>query len=247
MLVQRAATPAAQWLDLTLTLTLPRLSYLTHVETWTRLARNVLGSNQATEYLNRPETLRLMTRRFGVDGALHLYTHYGVRSLFEQSLENGARSSKKILKNFAERYPDVLPPAVLASVEAFTADRDTFMTLVNEYLIGRTPRNFNGIAEIVGAAFDTPPIAMQAIIHSETGRRLMAAFSHFKARHGVNLLRSIAFDDAPPASAAGLDDYLYELRNAFNLELSLQAARQAHGQERAAQVFQAFLPERVRR
>ena len=90
----------------------------------------------AQEYLSRPGTIRAMTRRFGADGVLHLYEHYGVRSLFEQSLENGARSSKRILKDFSARYPQILPPRLLEQVEGFTADRDTFITLVNEYLLG---------------------------------------------------------------------------------------------------------------
>jgi hypothetical protein len=181
----------------------------------------------------------MMTRRFGADGVLHLYEHYGVRSLFDQSLEQGARCSKIILKNFAGRYPQILSPQVLERVEAFTGDRDTFITLVNECLLARAPgSNWAGsnragsvwgpkadIAEIVSAAFETPASVMRAVVECETGRRLMTALSQFKKKHEINLLRSIAFNGDAPACPAGLDGYLYELRNAFALELAILIAR----------------------
>ena len=166
-----------------------------------------------------------MTRRFGADGILHLYEHYGVRSLFEQSLENGARSSKKILGNFAGRYPQILSPQVLEKVEAFTADRDTFITVVNEHLLSRASSEDGDIAEIVAAAFEAPASIMRAVVECETGRRLMAAVTQFKNKHDINLLRSVAFRGDAPPSPAGLDGYLYELRNAFTLELAIHAAR----------------------
>ena len=81
-----------------------------------------------------------------------------MRSLFEQSLENGARSSKKILKDFSTRYPQILPPRLLEQVEGFTADRDTFITLVNEYLLGRASGADGDIADIVAAAFESPSV-----------------------------------------------------------------------------------------
>jgi hypothetical protein len=160
--VERSGLLAARWFDISLTL--PRLAWMTRVDIWTRLVRSTLGSHQAKEYLSRPSTVRLMTRRFGVDGLLHLYEHYGVRSLFEQSLENGARSSKKMLKNFSGRYPQILPPHVLEKVEAFTADRDTFITLVDEYLLGRAPPASGDIVEIVAAAFETPASVLRPIV-----------------------------------------------------------------------------------
>jgi len=166
-----------------------------------------------------------MTRRFGGDGILHLYKHYGVSSLFEHSLENGARSSKSLLENFAGRYPQILPPAVLEKLETFTSDRDTFITLVDEYLKGRAPEGDGDIAEIVGAAFQTPASVMRDVVECETGRRLMAALSQFKNKHDINLLRSIAFLDDASSSPVVLDGYLYELRNAFDLELAIRVAR----------------------
>ena len=223
--VERSGLLSTRWFDISLTL--PRLASMTTLDAWTRLVRSTLGSRQAKEYLSRPGTVRLTTRRFGADGVLHLYEHYGVRSLFEQSLENGARSSKKILKSFSGRYPQILPPSVLEKVEAFTADRDTFITLVNEYLLGRAPAGgANGdIAELVAAAFETPASVMRPIVESEIGRRLIAALSQFKNKHDINLLRSIAFTGDAPACPAGLDGYLYELRNAFALELAIHVAQ----------------------
>ncbi len=198
--VQRAGLLATRWFDISLTL--PRLARITTVQAWTRLVRSTLGSNQAKEYLSRPSTIRLMTRRFGADGVLHLYEHYGVRSLFEQSLENGARCSKRILKNFSGRYPQILSAHVLDRLEAFTADRDTFITLVNEYLLGRASGANGDIAEIVAAAFETPASVMRPVVECETGRRLIAALSQFKNKHDINLLRSIAFPrDAIVSSA----------------------------------------------
>ena len=221
--VQRVGFPATRWFDISLTL--PRLARMTTADSWTALVRKTLGAVQAQDYLSRGSTLRMMTRRFGADGILHLYEHYGVRSLFEQTLENGARSSKKILKNFSGRYPQILPPQALERVEAFTADRDTFITLVNEYLLGRAPGANGDVAEIAAAAFETPASVMRAVVECETGRRLMAALSQFKIKHDINLLRSIAFRGGAQASPTGLDGYLYELRNAFVLELAIHVAR----------------------
>jgi hypothetical protein len=226
--VLRSGLPATSWFDISLSL--PRLASITPVHSWTRLVRLTLSAIRAEEYLSRPGTIRLMTRRFGADGVLHLYKHYVVRSLFEQSLENGARSSKLILKNFAGRYPQVLSPRVLEKVEAFTVDRDTFIMLVNEYLLGGAPssngnRADSDIADIVAAAFETPVSVMRAVVECETGRRLMAALAQFKNKHDINLLRSIAFQGEAPACPAGLDGYLYELRNAFALELAIHVAR----------------------
>ncbi len=223
--VRRAGLPDARWFDICLTL--PCLASLTTAGSWTRLVRGTLGSHAAKEYLSRQSTLRSMTRHFGVDGLLHLYEHYGVRSLFEQSLENGARSSKRILRTFSDRYPQILSPGVLDRAEAFTADRETFLTLVNEYLLHRGAHANGDIAEIVAAAFETPLSVMRAIVECETGRRLMAALSQFKNRHDINLLRSIAFRGDASPGPPGLQGYLYELRNAFTLELAIYAAR--HG------------------
>jgi hypothetical protein len=222
-MIQRAGLPACRWFDISLTL--PRLAAMVTVEFWTRLVRNTLGAVKAEDYLGRAVTIRMMTRRFGADGVLHLYKHYGVRSLSEHNLENGARSSKKILKDFAGRFPQILPPQVLESVESFTSDRDTYITLVNEYMLGRTPEPNGDVVELVAAAFETPAAVMRDVLQSETGRRLLAALSHFRNRHSVNLLRSIAFRGDERASPEGLDGYLYELRNAFSLELAMMAAR----------------------
>jgi hypothetical protein len=226
--VQRAGLPATRWFDISLTL--PGLARLTPLESWTRLVADTLGSYRAKDYLSLPQTIRMMTQRFGANGVLHLYQHYGVRSLFEQSLENGARSSKIILKDFARRYPQILSPRLMERVEAFTGDRDTFLTLVNECLVGRAPGSHwahgdGDIAEIAATAFQTPASVMRAVVECETGRRLIAALSQFKKKHEINLLRSIAFLGDAPACPAGLDSYLYELRNAFSLELAIRVAQ----------------------
>jgi len=64
--VWRAGLPATRWFDINLTL--PRLASMTTVALWTSLVRSTLNSQQAQEYLRHPSTIRLMTRRFGVDG-----------------------------------------------------------------------------------------------------------------------------------------------------------------------------------
>jgi hypothetical protein len=239
-MIQRSGLPAARWFDISLTL--PRLGAMVSVDFWTRLVRATLGAAKTEGYLSRPATIRMMTARFGADGVLHLYKHYGVRSLFEHNLENGARSSKKILRDFAARFPQILPPPVLASVDAFTSDRDTFITLINEYLVGRSKPHAD-VAELVAAAFETPTPVVRAVLQSETGRRLLAALSQFRNRHGVNLLRSIAFRGGERIQPDSLDGYLYELRNAFSLELALLAARRGRPVGRNAQrkLFDKFL------
>ncbi|MCW2317952.1 hypothetical protein M2322_003517 [Rhodoblastus acidophilus] len=221
--VRRSPVTPLAWFSLSLTL--PRLSRLISLESWTALARATLGTYAAGDFMARPRTVRLMTQRFGVDGVLHLYQHYGVRSLFEQSLENGARSTKKILKDFSARYPKILPPQVLETVGAFTVDRDTFVTLVNEYLTGRAAHADADIAEIMGAVLATPAPVMRSLLQCETGRRLMAALTQFKNKHDINLLRAVAFAEDAPAHPADMDGFLYELRNAFALELAIHAAQ----------------------
>jgi len=221
--VLRTGLPADRWLDISLTL--PRLGCMIPVDAWTTLARGTLGVNQAGEYLGRVRTIGAMTRRFGADAVIHLFKHYGVRSLFEQSLENGARSSKKILRNFAGRYPQVLPATVLDRLEGFTADRETFITLVNEYLLGRATVTGDDIADIVAAAFEAPLPVARAVLLCETGRRLLAALTQFKNKHDINLLRSIAFPVDASAAPIGLDGFVFELRNAFALELAIHTAR----------------------
>jgi len=240
--IRRTGLPATRWFDISLTL--PRLASVATVAAWTALVRSTLGACQAREYLGRAGTLRAMTRRFGADGVLHLYQKWGVRSLFEQSLDNGARSTRQVLENFAGRYPQVLPPQVLDKVKAFTCDRDTFVTLVNDYLLGRAPGANADIAEIVAAAFEAPPSALRGVVESEAGRRLVAALAQFKIRHGVNLMRSIAFGRDAPPGPAGLDGYLYELRNAFTLELAMHAARhdgRMPGRSARRKLFDSFV------
>ena len=166
---------------------------MTPVDAWTTLARSTLGVNQAGEYLGRVRTIRAMTRRFGADGV----SHSSSTMACVRCSSRAWRTVRAVQRKSSGISPAAIPRCCLrpcwTNSEAFTADRETFITLVNEYLLGRATATGEDIPDIVAAAFETPLPVVRTVLLCETGRRLLAALTQFKNKHDINLLRSIAF------------------------------------------------------